>query len=45
MLKMCGPGAAVDEDVIRENKEKISEIWSEEFGFLQVLGFNLKHVT
>ena len=29
MLKMCGLGAAVDEDVIKENKEKFYEIWFE----------------
>ena len=26
MLKMCGLGATVDEDVIKENKYKFSEI-------------------
>ena len=30
MLKMCGPSATVDEDVIEENKEKFSEIWFEQ---------------
>ena len=30
MLKMCGPGATVDEDVIKENKDKFSEIWFEQ---------------
>ena len=30
MLKMFFPGEAVDEDVIKENKDKFSEIWSEE---------------
>ena len=30
MLKMCGPGATVDEDVIKENKEIFSKIWFEQ---------------
>ena len=30
MVKMCGPGATVDEDVIEENKDKFSEIWLEQ---------------
>ena len=30
MMKMCDPGVAVDEDVIKENKDKFSEIWSEQ---------------
>ena len=30
MLKMCGPSATVDEDVIKENKDKFSEIWFEQ---------------
>jgi len=30
MLKMCGPSATVDDDVIEENKDKFSEIWFEE---------------
>ena len=30
MLKMCGLGATVDEDVIKENKDKFSKIWFEE---------------
>ena len=29
MLKMCGLGAAVDEDVIKENKDTFSKIWFE----------------
>jgi len=27
MLKMYGPSAIVDEDVIEENKDKFSEMW------------------
>jgi len=30
MLKMCSPGVIVDEDVIKENKDKFSEIWFEQ---------------
>ena len=30
ILKMCGPGATVDEDVIKENKDKFFEIWFEQ---------------
>ena len=29
MLKMCGPGVTVDENVIKENKDKFYEIWFE----------------
>jgi len=30
MLKMCDPSATVDEDVIKEKKDKFSEIWFEQ---------------
>ena len=30
MLNMCGPGVVVDEDFIKENKDKFSEIWFEQ---------------
>ena len=30
MLKMFFPGEVVDEDVIKENKDKFSEIWFEQ---------------
>ena len=29
MLKMCGPSATIDEDVIEEDKDKFPEIWFE----------------
>ena len=29
MLKMCGPSATIDEDVIKEDKDKFLEIWFE----------------
>ena len=29
MLRMCGPSATIDEDVIEEDKDKFPEIWFE----------------
>ena len=29
MLKMCGPSATIDEDVIEEDKDKFPKIWFE----------------
>ena len=29
MLKMCGPSATIDEDVIEEDKNEFTEIWFE----------------
>ena len=37
MMKMCGPSATIDEDVIEENKDKFYEIW-----FVQVVHKALK---